>query len=108
MILGPVAVPDRGSVPHVAMVSFTTIRPDIPHDGACVVQAGEHPFIRHPSYAYYRDVRLEPLPHVLQMVQGAVWQPHEPCSPQLLQRLQRGVCASRLVSREVKRLFNCP
>ncbi len=107
LILGPVAVPDRGAAPHVAMVSFTTLRQGVPHDDACIVQAGEHPFIRHTSYAYYRDVRIEPAPHVAGMVQRAVWQPHDACSPEMLARLQRGVCASRLVRREVKRLFNC-
>ncbi|MFT4266910.1 MAG: hypothetical protein QM586_06785 [Xenophilus sp.] len=108
LILGPAAVPDRGSAPHVAMVSFTTLRSGVPHDAACVVQAGEHPFIRHASYAYYRDVRIEPVPHVAAMVQRAAWQPHTPCSPELLARLRQGVCASRLASREVKRLFDCP
>lgn len=90
------------------MVSFTTLRPGVPHDAACVVQAGEHPFIRHASYAYYRDLRVEPATHVALMVQRAAWQLHTPCSPELLARLRRGVCASRLVSLEVRQLFNCP
>ena len=107
LILGPVAAPERGTAPHVAMVSFTTVRDGIPHDGACVVQAREHPFIRHTSYAYYRDVRIEPVAHVADLVQRAVWRPNEPCGPELLARLQRGVCASRLVSREVKQIFGC-
>lgn len=107
LILGPVQLPDYGSVPHVAMVSFTTLRPGVPHDEACVMQPGEHPFIKHTSYAYYRDVRIERVPHVTAMVQGAIWQAHTPCSPALLARLQQGICASRLVRRDVKRYFGC-
>ena len=108
MILGPLTVPDRGSAPHVAMVSFSTVRPPLPHDAACEVQAGDHPFIRHASYAVYRDVRIERADHVAAMVEKAVWRPHEPCSAELLARLRAGVCTSRLVSREVKRMFDCP
>ena len=107
LILGPVVAPDRGAASHVAMVSFTTVRDGIPHDAACVVQAGEHPFVRHASYAYYRDVRIEPVAHVASLVERAVWQPNDPCSPELLAKLQSGVCASRQVSREVKRRFGC-
>jgi hypothetical protein len=105
LILGPVSLPERGSAPQVAMVSFSTIRPPLPHDAACEVQAGEHPFIRHASYAVYRDVRIERADHVADMVHKTVWLPHEPCSPALLARLRAGVCASRLVSREVKLIF---
>jgi hypothetical protein len=108
LILGPVPMPDRGSAPQVAMVSFSSIRPPLPHDAACEVQAGEHPFIRHASYAVYRDVRIERADHVADMVGKSVWQPNAPCSPALLTRLRAGVCASRLASREVKLLFNCP
>lgn len=89
------------------MVSFSTTRPSLPHDAACEVQAGDHPFIRHASYAVYRDVRIERADHVAAMVQREVWTLREDCSPELLTRLRAGVCASRLVSREVKRLFNC-
>lgn len=107
LILGPVSLPDRGSSSQVAMVSFSTIRPPLPHDAACEVQVGEHPFIRHASYAVYRDVRIERADHVAAMVQKAVWLPNVPCSSELLSRLRAGVCASRLVSRDVKKLFGC-
>lgn len=89
------------------MVSFSTVRPPLPHDTACEVQAGEHPFIRHASYAVYRDVRLERADHVTEMVNKAVWRPHDPCSPELLARLRAGVCASRMVRREIKQFFGC-
>lgn len=107
LIQGPLTLPDRGSAPHVAMVSFSTIRAPLPHDPACEVQAGDHPFIRHASYAVYRDVRIERADHVTAMVHSAVWRLHEPCRPELLARLRAGVCVSRLASREVKRFFGC-
>lgn len=89
------------------MVSATSIRPGIPHDTACELDHGDHPFIKHPSFISYRHMRLEDQPHVEGMVEKSVWIPNSPCSPALLQRIVQGVCISKLTPREYKRLFGC-
>lgn len=108
LILGPVVLADYGSAPQLAMVSATTLRDGVPHDSACVLEAGEHPFIQHPSYLAYRYMRLDSSLHVEKMVRDAVWGPHAPCAADLLQRIVAGVCQSRLTPREYKRIFRCP
>jgi hypothetical protein len=108
LILGPVVLADYGSAPQLAMVSATTLRDGIPHDPACVLEAGEHPFIQHRSYLAYRYMRLDSSLHVEKMVSGAVWKPHDPCAADLLKRVVAGVCRSRLTPREYKRIFKCP
>ncbi len=108
LILGPVVLADYGSAPQLAMVSATTLREGVPHDPACVLEAGEHPFIQHRSYLAYRYMRLDSSAHVEKMVSGAVWKPHDPCAGDILQRIVSGVCQSRLTPREYKRIFHCP
>ena len=107
LVLGPVVLPDYGSSPQVAMVSATTIRSGVPHDNACELQPGEHPFIQHRSFIAYRYLRIDSGAHVADMVDKAVWWPREPCSQELLQRIIDGVCQSRLAPREFKQLFGC-
>lgn len=107
LILGPVAVPNAGPKPKWAMVSATSVRPGIPHDTACELQPGDHPFVKHDSFIAYRYMRLEDEPHVVGMVGKSVWTPNSPCSPELLQRIVKGVCISKLTPREYKRLFGC-
>lgn len=62
LILGPVTLADYGRVPQVALVGATTLRDGIPHDTACVLEAGEHAFIQHRSYLAYRYMRLDSTP----------------------------------------------
>ena len=42
----------------VALVNVTSIVPGRPYDQTCVFQGGEHEFIRHPSWVYYRRARI--------------------------------------------------
>ncbi len=89
------------------MVSATTLRDGVPHDPACVLEAGDHPFIQHRSYLAYRHMRIDSSAHVETMVNRAVWKPHDPCAGELLHRILVGVCQSRLTPREYKNLFLC-
>jgi hypothetical protein len=108
IIYGPSVVVNHGTVAQVAMVGVTSIKPGVPHDPACILQVGQHPFIQHASFLAYRHMRVDPAAHVQQMVAGGVWQPHSACSQQLLQDAIAGVCASKLTPRAMKTIFGCP
>ena len=108
LILGPVVLADYGPMPQLAMVSATTLRDGVPHDPACVLEAGEHPFIQHRSYLAYRYMRLDASQHLENMIHRSVWKAHAPCTAALLRRIADGVCRSRLTAREYKRIFHCP
>lgn len=45
---------------HSLLVGVATIYPDVPHDPACELHAGDHEFIRHKSYVTYAQARIEP------------------------------------------------
>lgn len=103
--VGPKHLDGHGHQLHVIMVSVTSVKPESPHDPACIINAGEHPFITHESYVYYREPRIEPVAHVQSMVANSVWRSHEPCSPELLARIRSGLLSSRRVPRHIKKLL---
>jgi hypothetical protein len=107
LLFGPIVVDGYGSNDQIAMVNITSIKAGIPHDPACQLQPGDHPFVQHPSFVAYRHLRIDSVPHVDLMVRNQVWMLHQPCTPQLLARITAGVCLSKLTSREFKRLFGC-
>lgn len=103
--VGPQQLDGYGEQSQVIMVSVTSIKPDYPYDAACVIRAGEHPFVTHDSYVYYRDPRIEPVAHVENLVETAVWQVKDSCSEELLNRIRAGLLASTRVPRYIKKLL---
>ncbi len=103
VILGPV---DIEFLPRqqFLLVNATSIRPDIPYDDACILNAGDHPFINTTSYIAYRYARLETKNHLEQLL-GIVLKPHADCSPELLERIIDGARKSRQIRKELKVLF---
>ena len=103
--VGPEKFDGHGTKPHVIMVSVTSVKPDFPHDPACVIRAGEHPFIKRDSYVYYREPRIESVAHVQNMVDSASWMSQAPCSAELLERIRAGLLNSTRVPRHIKALL---
>lgn len=108
IIWGPIQVPWLASHDLMILVGITTMYQNAPHDPGCVLQGGEHPFISHPSYAFYRRLRTDTAAHVDAMVQQGLFVAHSPASSQLVKQLRIGLCASKLVDRRFKALVNCP
>ncbi|MDR0578309.1 MAG: hypothetical protein LBI87_12465 [Candidatus Accumulibacter sp.] len=99
--LGPRVLPDYGKIPQVILVSVTTLHEGLPNDPACVLDAGEHPFIKHKSYIAYRHARIEPAPHVEHLI-GSVWPTQPDCDKNLLDRIISGIVESRMTPRHIK------
>lgn len=87
------------------MVSATTIHAGIPYDPACIVKEGDHPFIRHDSYMYYRQARVTPVDHTMEMVASGVWTPKDPFSTALMHRVMHGAFTSRQMNREIRNIL---
>lgn len=102
IVLGPKQLDGYGASDQVVMVSVTTVKPDFPFDPACVIQAGEHPFIDRESYVYYREPRVESVAHVNKMVETLGWQPRGACSPELFEKIMKGLRESKRLPRYVR------
>lgn len=79
---------------------------DLPkYDTACVLQAGDHPFVTHPTFVDYRNARLDDSSHVENMVRVLTFIPQSSASPEMLLRLQTGLRESMFVKRHLKSLI---
>lgn len=103
IVLGPIIMPMGGKEPQFVSVNATTIKENLPFDDACILNPGDHPFIRHKSYISYRYARVDTMGHLEKMKD--IWIPHEDCSPEVLERIVAGAKRSRLVRRDLKLLF---
>ena len=92
-----------GSNPCVVLVNLSSVREGVPYDATCVLDAGEHEFVRHPSFVFYRNARIEPESHVLRLVEQGLFKPHVAVSAEVLQRIKSGLFASPHTKREFKR-----
>ncbi|NOL51611.1 hypothetical protein [Pelistega suis] len=105
VVIDPVTLPQTGSIPVVILVNFTSIRDDVPYDDACVVQAGEHPFIQHKSYVNYRCAREDNIAHINSLLDKGVFVKKEPCSQTLLEKIIAGALKSKRISRQFKQII---
>ena len=48
---------NEGGTTEILLVKVTSVRPYVPHDKSCILVAGDHPMINHPSYIYYAQAK---------------------------------------------------
>jgi hypothetical protein len=78
----------------VAMVTFTTWRS--PNDDeSCIVLPGEHRFVRHKTIVAYKHARVFPPDAQARLLSvPEMCRAHDPVTPKLLDRIQRGALTS--------------
>ena len=104
VLCDPAVFPGYGSKPCVVLVNLSTVRPGIPHDSACILSPGCHPFIETESYVRYRDARIYNAADLTQRVAQGLFVPHQPMAPSVLTSIRAGLYASPFVKREIKLL----
>ena len=73
-------------------VMLTTLRPH--SDRTCILNPGDHPFVRHPTSVAYRDALRWTDERLTQLVASGVAKPRQPLSDQVLERIRAGFFAS--------------
>ena len=105
LMLDPAAVDGMGAKPCVLLACVTSVKDGLPHEDACLLQAGDHPFIEHDSYVDYRFTRLEQAEHLEGLVKNGTFIPKDDCSHGLIKRIISGALISRRIPREYKKLL---
>ena len=93
----PIALQNYGNKPQVIIVSVTTIKPEKQADTTVVLNAGDHPFIQHPSYIAYNFAEIKEESLVAQLGTG-----HHLISNELLNRVISGAFQSPKTRNHVK------
>lgn len=100
----PKTFPGYGSREHVVLVNLSTVQAHTPYDTTCVLQPGSHAFVKQTSFVYYRGVRIEPVDHLVKLVQQGYFQPHDPMPAAEFATILAGLVASPFTKREFKQL----
>jgi hypothetical protein len=83
--------PERGAE-RVLLVSLTTTAPH--KERACVVQAGEHSWVRHETCVAYNHAKLVTLKQLHDWKDAGHLRTQDPLTPALLERIRRGAADS--------------
>lgn len=89
----------------IVSVNFTSVATEKKIDSACVIEAGEHPFIQHQSYVLYERIQIMDHEHVCLCVNTGVYRPAQKVSVELLNRIVLGIQGSSFTPRKYKKLF---
>lgn len=94
-----------GSQGCVCVVGFSSVPASSNYDATCVFQPGEHPFIGHASFAYYRYAQALFASDVEKNIASGIWTPKPPdFDANQVKRLKDGLFASLHTSRYLKSL----
>lgn len=75
-------------------VFVSSIKSDRGYDKACMLNAGDAPFIKHPSYAVYDKMRMYDCSWLERMLNEGMIKKKEPLAPSVLKRVVDGAVNS--------------
>jgi hypothetical protein len=87
------------------IVNVTSVNAGISHDTTCILDIGDHPFIRRQSYVEYRRADIVSAAHMTKMVDSRVYQTSADISANVLQLLCDGIEDSPFVKRRILNYF---
>ena len=83
------------------LVDVTTIRAGIPHDPACELHPGDHPFINRKSCVFYAQARIEPSQKLIDGVKRGIFSPQGMLAEDIFARVCHGLTLSRSTTPKV-------
>jgi len=89
----------------VLAVNITSVNPALEYDASCVLQAGEHPFIKHDSYVYYRKADLFNADKMEQAINDGEFQIHHDFTDATFAKILKGFEISPEVSYKIQRFY---
>lgn len=96
---------EAGGVPSVAMVSFRSVNPALPYDQTCLLDKGDHRFIKHPTWVDYGKARIEAAAAFERGVKSGALVQHDPLSEDVFRRVTAGLCTSPMTPRKVSDFY---
>jgi hypothetical protein len=88
----------RKNANRVLLVSMTSH--DVSKEHACLIDAGEHPNVTHKTCISYKPARQTALENLDRLRDSGYLKMQPPVSPELLERIRRGVSLSKRIDLE--------
>lgn len=90
---------------EVILVTVSSIRDGIPHDDACILNPGDHGFIRRPSYVEYRFAQFVEAEKLNNGVRSGAMQAMDMLDEQVFKRVSEGLLQSLHTAPLIKSMF---
>lgn len=74
-------------------------------DDSCILNAGDHEFIRHKSWVVYRAARVESNATIIRGISDGRFRPHKPATQKVIAAIQRGLINSPHTPRKYKHFY---
>lgn len=100
-----VACTDRCGSHQNLYATISTVKDGIHNYPACILQAGEHPFIIKISFVFYAKSEVMHYRHVEKCVTSTYYIPREDLDPEVLERIRTGFLTSRFTPRYIQNYF---
>ena len=91
-------------VANVVISNFTTF--DGTEEESCVVNNGEHPFVRHKTVVRYRDAKTVSANDLKTLVKKGQLKPHMPLSAEILDRVRQGAGQSDFLPEQCRKILS--
>lgn len=88
------------------IVNLTSIKPEIPYDNSCVLNIGDHSFIKHPSYVLYRSAEIYGVDNTISKIKNNEIRVLEHCSDEVFSQVINGFKISKHVKKHIKDHFD--
>lgn len=86
-------------------VNISSINDGTEYDSSCLLDAGDHSFIKHPSYIYYRKAEIFGVESISRNIAEGNFSSHDPCSDELFQRILKGFEISEELRFKIKNFY---
>ncbi len=92
---------------EVLLVNFSSVKPGVPCDPACIVKIGDHPYITAQSFVYYGYARIATNADLERQIASgqADAAAYPPVNTDLLDRIRKGAGTSRFIVRKHRQLL---
>lgn len=89
----------------VLLVNVSSVKDGSDYDKTCLLNAGDHPFIKHESYVYYKKAGIFSSNNISLAVAQGDYRIHETCSDNTFNRILNGFAISEEVSGKIKKFY---
>lgn len=100
----PVFYPNKGK-DCVLLVNISSIKPGMLHDTSCVLDVGDHPFIKKPSFIYYRMAEIYTVAGIQLQVAEGNYSVREDCCDAVFEKILHGFNLSEEVKFKVLKFY---
>jgi hypothetical protein len=100
----PVHYPEAG-YDGCLLVNISSMKSHRPYDASCILEAGEHPFIKQQSFVVYKEAVIKNSEDLSTFVETGEFSTRDPVSEAIFERVMAGFQISRRVTPKIKRFI---